>query len=149
MKYENTIIVSVLIAFLFASFFLTGIGITGLYLMDFKQNYCSEDTDCSQDEVCCRFYNNLGGVCDLKEKCSAIYQLTMDLGDQTSMKKEETNFLTDLQQPRSLSFSIALVFAGLILLILIIIAFAHLHPKNRKQYENKKVIKKKSIKKKK
>ena len=68
---------------LFSSMFLIGVllignGITGLYFLDFKQPPCDEDLDCQELNVCCLFYNENFGVCDLEENCKAITQVTFE-----------------------------------------------------------------------
>lgn len=59
--------------------FLIGNGITGLYIMDFKQPPCDDNTDCTGlNDVCCKFYNEDFGVCDRQDKCEAISRVTFD-----------------------------------------------------------------------
>jgi hypothetical protein len=145
MEHRNTAIVIALMALLFFSSWLMGEGVTGLYLLDWEQNYCLSNADCYMGEVCCPFYNDQGGVCDLEEKCPSIYRLTMETGGQTSVNTKQTVF--NLEQPRSLVNNIALIFLGLILIIIVIIAFTRLHPKNKVKVISIRKKKKKSKKK--
>ena len=147
MEHEHTAIVVALMALLFFSSWLMGSGFTGLYLLDFEQNYCLDDTNCFPPEVCCAFYNGNGGVCDTAERCPAINRLTMELGGQTSVINDQVNDY-HLQHPRSASMNIAFVILGLVLVILVVLGFTHIHPENRKKLVKKKTLKKKSKKKK-
>ena len=92
--------------------------------------------------VCCPFYNGNGGVCDTEERCPTIYRLTMELGGQTSTMDSLSNNYR-LQHPRSASMNTAFVILGLILIILVVIAFAYLHPENRKKLRKGRKRKKK------
>ena len=139
---EHTAVVTVLMALLFFSSWLMGSGFTGLYLLDFEKNYCLDDTNCFSPDVCCAFYDGNGGVCDTEERCPTIYRLTMELGGQTSVMNDQVNNY-HLQHPRSASMNTAFVILGLILVVLVVLAFAHLHPENRKRLAKKKSRKKK------
>ncbi|MBU3941187.1 MAG: hypothetical protein KKH88_04640 [Nanoarchaeota archaeon] len=147
MKHERTAVVIGLMALLFFSSWLMGSGITGLYQLDWEQSYCSTNADCYIGEVCCPFYNNNGGVCDTEDKCSAVYRLTMEMGGQTSIN-EETQTISHLEQPRSVAINVAYIFIGIVLIILTILGFSHIHPEKRKKAIKKKTLKKKSNKKK-
>ena len=57
---------------LFCGIFLIGKGFTGMYLIDFEQEYCNTDEDCITGQVCCNFYKEESGVCDEKSNCKAI-----------------------------------------------------------------------------
>ena len=44
-----------------AGMFLFGEGITGLYVMEFTQEPCGDNSDCQETvQVCCNFYNEIG-----------------------------------------------------------------------------------------
>lgn len=69
--------------FIFSVFFVSGMfllgeGITGLYVMDFRQNACDSDDKCMDSNVCCLFYNEDFGVCDKEANCAAIDKATFD-----------------------------------------------------------------------
>lgn len=63
--------------FILGAFFV-GNGLTGLYILEFKQPPCDEDIDCQNTEVCCKFYNEEFGVCDEVDECDAIEKVTFD-----------------------------------------------------------------------
>lgn len=65
-------------AVLLAGMFLFGNGITGLYVMDFKQAPCDTDDKCVAEGTCCLFYKESFGICDKQENCKAIEQTTFD-----------------------------------------------------------------------
>ena len=149
MEHEHTAIVIALMALLFFSSWLIGSGITGLYFIDWEQNYCSTNADCFVGEVCCKFYNNQGGVCDTEDRCPAIYRLTMETGSQTSVQEAPQVIVSNLEQPRSIAINTGFIILGLILIILVLVAFTHIHPKNRKKLVKVISIRKKKSKKKK
>ena len=67
---------------LFTAFFVAGMlflgnGITGLYIVDFKQEACESPLEC-KDGTCCNFYNEKFGVCDRQENCAAIERATFE-----------------------------------------------------------------------
>ena len=136
MEHEHTAVVIALMTLLFFSSWLMGSGITGLYQLDWEQNSCSTNADCYIGEICCPFYDGNGGVCDTEDKCSAVYRLTMEMGGQTSINQETQTF--NLEQPKSLVLNVAYIFVGIILIILVIMGFSHIHPENRKKRSKKK-----------
>ena len=151
MKHEHTLVVIALMAFLFFASWLMGTGFTGLYLLDWEQNYCTQDFDCETGEVCCEFFGGQSGACDTEDKCQAIYRLSLEIGSQTSsLTKEQSEIsLSNLEQPRSAATNTAFIFMGLILFILVLISFAHIHPKNKKTVKVLSIKKKPKKKKKK
>ncbi|MBU4501163.1 MAG: hypothetical protein KKA79_01110 [Nanoarchaeota archaeon] len=67
---------------------LIGRGMTGMYLIDFSNDYCDSNDDCLTDQVCCNFYGEDSGVCDTESNCQAITQIT---------KEEKERISTDVQ----------------------------------------------------
>jgi len=124
----------VLLLFLSGAFFL-GRGITGLYLMDFEQQPCVEDSDCSGVEVCCKFYHEDYGVCDFEENCAAIESVTREELQTTEFSSEEQNqkisvtqrklmsaLKTHYEKPQKQS-QVHSVFVGAVLLLFALIVF--------------------------
>jgi len=74
---DRLIILGLTLVFFFG-IFLIGRGFTGMYLIDFEQEYCSMDEGCLAEEVCCYFYREDSGVCDQESNCKAIEQITRE-----------------------------------------------------------------------
>ena len=70
--------------FFFLGISLIGLGFTGMYLVDFPQEYCSVNEDCQSGQVCCNFYKENSGVCEKQESCKAIEQVTMEMKQKIS-----------------------------------------------------------------
>ena len=75
---QDRLVVLGITLILFFGIFLIGRGITGLYLIDFEQEYCKHDLDCMAEQVCCKFYKEDIGVCDKESNCKAIEQITKE-----------------------------------------------------------------------
>jgi len=76
--------------FFLAGLLLFGKGLTGLYILDFKQPPCDEDKDCAKGEACCYFYKENFGVCDKKSECAAIESVTFNARHSTYYLMEKT-----------------------------------------------------------
>jgi len=75
---QDRMVVLGLTLIFFFGVLLMGRGFTGMYLIDFEQEYCSSDEDCLAGEVCCNFYKEDSGVCDKESNCKAIEQITKE-----------------------------------------------------------------------
>lgn len=133
-KIDFKIAIAAFIVFIGLGFI--GKGITGMYLLDFpEKTYCSEDSECPQDQVCCLFYQQNTGICEKAGTCQAIYEVT----------KQETNrgqtavFLQTaaIQNPpverpvlQRNYFSLIL---GVILIFVGIFSYIHTHKKREKK----------------
>lgn len=55
-----------------------GNGLTGMVVYDVNtvKQICEADFECGQIEACCLFYQENAGVCDKKENCLAVYEVT-------------------------------------------------------------------------
>jgi len=94
---QDRLIVLGLTLILFFGIFLLGNGIiTGSYLIDFEQPYCSNDDECYSGKVCCNFYKEDSGVCDVESNCHAIEQIT---------KEEKEKISSDLYLEGEYKFS--------------------------------------------
>ncbi len=56
---------------------LIGFGITGKIVLDETvKDICSFDTDCSNEDVCCLFYNESVGICHSLDMCGVVRNIT-------------------------------------------------------------------------
>ena len=110
---------SILLIFLFLiSLLFIGYGVTGFYLLDWQQSYCSQDKDCNPDLVCCKFYEEDSGVCDSKGNCKAIYDLTKEEKQQRTATALVTREIDKEFPLRYWSYeNIAFLVLGVIILI--------------------------------
>ncbi len=131
---DRSLILGIAILFFFGILFF-GQGITGMYLLDFEKDFCSETQDCPGDYVCCGFYEENYGICEHKVNCAAIKRLTKeekervssDLGfnkprqfteeDKQTMLKTLT---THMERPQSKSPYPSIITGGILLLLGII-----------------------------
>lgn len=110
---------------------LVGHGITGNYLLGYREDACEDSSDCVGDEVCCLFYEESYGICDLKDNCAGILQASRTEKEVQKTEKvtkavDESKMLTNsvsayrspVGDSRNYSFS-----AGLILLLLAVLVF--------------------------
>ncbi len=111
-------------AMFFMGMLLIGNGITGLYLLDFKQPPCDENFDCPESEVCCMFYEKEFGVCDMEDKCDAIRKTTYDVSQSMttyhSLNKEDPGFLNIMSshvQAPSKNKTIVSALVGMVLIL--------------------------------
>ena len=74
---ENRLEVMGIVLLMLFGILFVGRGFSGMYLIDFDQQDCEDDSDC-RSGVCCDFYKESSGVCDLKENCNAIEQITKE-----------------------------------------------------------------------
>ncbi len=113
--------VIVLLAFItvvvFSALFI-GKGITGMVIMgDNIKPLCTQDSECENEEVCCYFYAETSGVCNIGDLCDDIIEITKnneyydsDLHEQVKKSKEK----------QSTFFQ---VFMGIIMLLFAIFLF--------------------------
>lgn len=135
---DRIIILGITLLF-FLGVLLVGRGFTGMYLIDFEQEYCSNDEDCITGQVCCNFYKENSGVCDKKNNCKAIEQITREEKEKISsdLGLEEYRFTEEdklrvtkqisshIERPMTKS-NYASVVVGVILLILGVIWIIYL-----------------------
>lgn len=76
-KKENKFLTFSWVIFLFMGLLLISDSYTGHYLTDFPdKDVCLNDFDCVTPEVCCNFYGEDSGICDLPQNCVAIESAT-------------------------------------------------------------------------
>lgn len=137
---QDRLIILGLTLFFFLGILLIGRGFTGMYLIDFEQEYCSNDEDCLAGEVCCNFYKEDSGVCDEKSNCKAIEQITKEEKERISSSlslEEEYKFTeedklrvtkqisTHIEKPMTKN-NYASIIVGAVLLILGVIWIIYL-----------------------
>ncbi len=138
---QDRMIVLGLTLLFFFGILLMGRGLfTGMYLIDFEQEYCSNNEDCLEGNVCCNFYKEDSGICEKQDNCKAVEQITMemkqkistDIGMAEDYKFTEEDKLsaskqisTHLEKPLTKN-NYASVLVGAILLILGIIWIVYL-----------------------
>ena len=110
-----------------ASVFLLQQGITGFYLMDFNQNTCLTDSDCSN--TCCPVYGEEYGICDLNTNCDEVYQATKEVASHhSSLSPSEMKV-----ESRDVSLKQNYVAIGLgVILAIIVVIVAYIERKNEK-----------------
>ncbi|MFH0752368.1 MAG: hypothetical protein V1914_02095 [archaeon] len=59
-------------------------GITGMYSWDRIDDICVADSECSDSNVCCKFYNENYGVCGKFSVCNGISKVSMEEKQQFS-----------------------------------------------------------------
>ena len=59
-------------------------GITGMYSWDRIEDICVDDSECSDGNVCCKFYNENYGVCGGFSVCDDISKVSMEEKQQFS-----------------------------------------------------------------
>lgn len=140
---DRLIIIGLTFTLFFGIFFL-GKGITGLYLIDFEQDYCDENADCKQGEVCCNFYGEDSGICDKSSNCQAIRQITKEEKEKISsglLLEEEYKFTeadkqmvskmisSHIEKPQTTKSNTYSIITGGILLILGLVWIIYLKKK--------------------
>jgi len=56
---------------------LIGFGITGKIVLDETvKDMCSFDANCSNEDVCCLFYNESAGICHSSDMCGLVKNIT-------------------------------------------------------------------------
>ena len=133
----------------FAALFCLGYGVTGFATLDFNAEYCDSNSDCTTG-VCCYFYGDNAGICDLEENCDAISSVTMEAGSQLSLAPEVVQEQVKDEASRSY---IAIILGLLILFLIIVVAYVEWkHEKHglesRLGRVHKKVVEDKVVKKK-
>ena len=75
---QSKALIFTLALFLFFGLFFKNESFTGMYLLDFQQEYCSADKDCQTGEACCYFYEEDMGICSEESNCKAIQKITKE-----------------------------------------------------------------------
>jgi len=70
--------ISLIIAVLIVSILFIGGGLTGFIIKEQDFEYCKVDSECSNDNVCCLFYQEKVGLCDKYSKCNVIYSVSRE-----------------------------------------------------------------------
>ncbi len=133
-----------------ASLLLVGQGITGFYTLDYTQELCQVDSDCSYS-VCCPVYGEEYGVCDQESNCDGIYlatRNTVESGNTESSSVLRTASVSDIEEEASQSY-IALALGLIILLVVAVVSYVEWHQHKESKKKVKKVSKKKTKKRKK
>lgn len=105
---------------LIAGFLLLGEGITGTFSVDWEETYCSDQIQCQSPEVCCKFYNEEGGVCATSDRCASIASVTKyEKAIKTTegpLTKEEVESLIKTEKPERLLDEFPTIIISLILI---------------------------------
>jgi hypothetical protein len=113
------------------SLLLMGHGLTGDYLLGYRADACETTSDCSNNEVCCMFFEENYGICDEQKNCEAIKSVTREekQGKISSLKPEGVDKKVMLTKAVSAQRSPVVpgknysIWAGLILLLLAVVIF--------------------------
>lgn len=126
---NQAIYVEIMIVFTIMGLGLLCGGITGKVVQvdvpnDVKQ-ICSIDSDCSSPQVCCKFYNQEAGVCDVQDMCQKINELTKD--EKIGIEEiKNYNKETPLKNKENTDLEITI---GLIFIVVAIMAYIFSKPK--------------------
>jgi len=113
--------------FLSIGILLLSDGYTGRYLTDFpNKEVCLNDFDCNAPDVCCKFYQEDSGVCDLPQNCIAIKESTQD---KVVGSKDLANAPSVTNQ---LGLNTLYLYGGTILILLAIIGFIYTSKQQKK-----------------
>ncbi len=128
---------AILAGLFFLGLLLVGNGMTGNYLLDFKQAMCDVDSDCLPNEVCCDFYDESYGVCDMQANCKSIESITQEEKGKISILKpkklDASTFLTkstsSFRTPASRGKDYSLIAGFVMIVLVVVVMFWGVEPK--------------------
>ena len=138
----------VLFCLIFIGITFLGKGITGLYILDYNQQPCDQDSNCNSIKACCTFYQQDYGVCaDLRE-CEAIYSLSREENDVKGSdlpinekfdQIQKRNYLfslvqNDIEEPNNIQTNQRSIIAGLVIIIIGVLILVSLRIKRKQLY---------------
>lgn len=99
--------------------------ITGFYSWDRYNDFCTVDSGCSSNDVCCLFFEEDYGVCDSADVCSSVLKATKEEKSQFSFMQPPSPSIEQeklfgavrahVEKPKS-PFAFESVLVGLILI---------------------------------
>ncbi|MBR9704314.1 hypothetical protein GOV12_02800 [Candidatus Pacearchaeota archaeon] len=139
---DRRIIIAIIVLGVFGALLL-GIGITGKAVMNSytSGDVCSQNSDCANEKICCKFYKEEAGICHEPDLCNTVTKITREEFDRIEAWNDFSK--ESPKKDNTYSFEIAL---GILILVVVFISLLILF-KSRKiekksRFKDKKKVKK-------